>query len=89
MFSSRRDIEQQSRFAWIGQLSEVQPEFIISERISRELKELALRQGRDATLRIVNLAFRDAGARQQRRYRDVAFAKNRNRLPSSEPGRAW
>jgi hypothetical protein len=75
--------------AWIGVLSEVQPELIISERLRRVLKELALRQSRDATLTVVNVAFRDPGARQQTCNRDVAFAKNRNRLPRGEPGRAW
>src|ERR1700733_232270 len=89
MFGSGRDIKQQSRFTWIGLLSEVQPKFIISQRLSRVLKELALRQSRDATFTVVDFAFRDASAYQQGGYRDVAFAKNRNRLPSGEPGRAW
>ena len=89
MFGSGRDVKQQSRFTWIDLLSEVQPEFIISERLRRVLKELALRQSRDATMTVVDIAFRDAGTRQQRDYRDIALAKNRNRLPSGEPGRAW
>ena len=70
---------------WVCLLSEAQPEFIISKRLCRVLKELALRQSRDATLTVVNVAFRDAGAGQQRGYRDVPFAKNRNRLSSGEP----
>jgi hypothetical protein len=89
VLGSGRDVKQLSRFSWVCLLSEMQPEFTISECLSRVLKELALRQSRDATLTVVDVAFRDASAHQQRGYRDIAFAKSRNRLPSGEPGRAW
>jgi hypothetical protein len=85
VFGSGRDIEQQSRFAWISLPGEVQSEFIISERLRRVLKQLALLQSRDAMLAVVNIAFRDANALQERRYRDVALAKDGDRLPSSNP----
>ena len=89
VFGSGSDIEEQSDFAWIGLLSEVQPEFIVPERLRRVLKKLALRQSGDATMTVVDIAFRNAGAIQQRGYRDVALAKDGNRLPSGEPRRAW
>jgi hypothetical protein len=89
VFCSGCDIEQQSGFARISLLSEVQPEYIIPERLGRVLKKLALRQSGDATLTVVNIAFRDANALQQRGYRDVVLAKDGNRLPSGEPRRAW
>src|ERR1700727_3251273 len=63
MFGSGRDIEQQSRFPWVCLLSEVQPEFTISERLCGIFKQLALRQGGNASLTIINVAFRDAGPR--------------------------
>jgi hypothetical protein len=89
VFSSGRDIEQQSRFARVCLLSEVQPEFIIFERLCRVLKQLALRQSGDATLTVVNVAFRDTSALQQGGYRDIVFAKDGDRLPSGESRRAW
>ncbi len=89
MFGSGRDIEQQSRFAGVRLLSEVQPEFIISERLRRVLKQFALRQRGDATLTVIDVVFRKAGPFQQRSRRDVALAKDSNCPPSGEPIRAW
>ena len=62
---------------------------MIPERFSRVLEKLALRQSGDATLTVVNIAFRDAGSLQQRSYRDFVLAKDGDRLPSGEPRRAW
>ena len=54
---SRGDIEQQSDFARIGLLGEVQPEDMVPERLPRVLKKLALRQSGDATMTVVDIAF--------------------------------
>jgi hypothetical protein len=89
VFGRGRNIEQQSHFAWISLLSEVQSEFTIPERLQRVLKQLALRQSRDATPTVVNIGFRDADALQQRGYRDFAPTKGGDRLTSGEPSRAW
>jgi hypothetical protein len=51
------DIEQQSRFAQIGLLSEMQPEGAIAQRLRRAFKELCLRVSGDATLTIVKVGF--------------------------------
>jgi hypothetical protein len=66
----------------------VQPEHRVPERLRGILKKLALRQSGNTTLRVVNIAFRDASALQQRGYRDFALAKDGNRLPGGEPRRA-
>ena len=89
VFGGGRDVEQQSGFARIGLLGKVQPEHVIPERLRRVLKKLALRQSGDAMATTVNIAFRDAGAIQQRGYRNLAFAKDGDRLPSGEARGAW
>src|SRR6185437_1791600 len=89
VFGGGRDIVQQSRFARIGLLSEVQPEFVVAKRIRRVLKQLALRDGGNAALVVLDIAFRDASALQQRGYRRIVLAKDRDRLASGEPRRAW
>ena len=88
MFGGGRDIEQQSSFAWVCLLSEVQPEFIISERLRRVLKQFALSQRGDASLTVVDVVFRDAGSREQRACGDVMLPKDGDRLSSGEPSRA-
>ena len=50
------DIEQQSRFAHIHLLGQMQPEGAIAYRFSRAFKELRLRVSGDATLTVVEVA---------------------------------
>jgi hypothetical protein len=89
VFGGGRDIEQQPRFARIRRLGEMQSKFVVLKRLRGVLKKLALRQSRDATLTIVNVALQNTGAVQQLLYWDVARAKDGDRLTCGEPRRAW
>src|SRR5215469_17906097 len=72
IFRGGCNIVQQPRLARICLLGKVKSQGAVGESICGEFEKLALRQGGNAILSIVNVAFREAGHLQERPYRDVA-----------------